>query len=294
MIDDPLGAGRAFLDREGRLVERRLAATVFDGADPAGVIDAVLAYRNADGGFGHGLEPDKRCPDSLPIDVEAALDILLAATSAPGGASLNLRSIAAGACEWLATVAEPGGAVPFALPGMEHYPRAEHMAEWTYTPALNPTAGLVGRLYRLEVRHPWLDRATDWCWTRLDTGFDEDAHALAEVLVFLAHVPDRARAEAMAGRVGGWLATAPWYRADPDDPEYGVTPLHLAPTPDSRWRSLFDDATIEGHLDRLARDQQADGGWAITWQPPSVAATLEWRGIETLRALRTLRAYART
>jgi hypothetical protein len=50
---------------------------------------------------------------------------------------------------------------------------------------------------------------------------------------------------------------------------------------------------IEGHLDRLVRDQQPDGGWAITWQPPGTASTLEWRGIETVRALRTLRAYGR-
>jgi len=38
---------------------------------------------------------------------------------------------------------------------------------------------------------------------------------------------------------------------------------------------------------------QPDGGWAITWEPPGTSATLEWRGIETLRALRTLRAYGR-
>ena len=64
--------GRAFIEREGRLIERRLAAVLYDGADPSGVVDAVRAYRNADGGFGHGFEPDNRCPASLPIDVECA------------------------------------------------------------------------------------------------------------------------------------------------------------------------------------------------------------------------------
>jgi len=183
--------------------------------------------------------------------------------------------------------------VSLAFPVMERYPRAEHWSDWTYTPGLNPTAGLAGRLHQLGVTHPWLDRATDWTWARLESGFEEDAHALIEVMVFLAHVPDRERAETVGAHVSDWLSKADLYRADPADPGYGLTTLHLAPSPHNPWRRLFDNATIEGHLDRLVRDQQSDGGWPITWEPPGDASTLEWRGIETLRALRTLRAYSR-
>lgn len=294
--NDPVAAARAFLDREGRLIERRLAAVLFDGDDPSGVVDAVRAYRNPDGGFGHGLEPDKRCPASLPIDVERALDILLEVRQsggAHGPGNVVLDELVRDACDWLATVANPDGAVSLAFPVIERYPRAEHWSEWTYTPGLNPTAGLAGRLHQWGVTHPWLDRATDWTWARLECGFDEDAHALTEVLDFLAHVPDRGRAETVGVGVREWLAQAAWYRADPADPGYGLTPLHLASSPDSPWRRLFDDETIEGHLDRLARDQQADGGWPVTWDAPGTASTMDWRGIETLRALRTLRAYGR-
>ena len=295
VTNDVFANGRAFLDREGRLIERRLAAVLFDGGDPTGVVEAVRAYRNPDGGFGHGLEPDKRCPASLPIDVESALDILLVSGSGAVDRSgdAGVADMVLGACDWLDSIAAPDGAVPLSFPVMEQYPRAEHWSEWTYAPALNPTAGLAGRLHLMEVTHRWLDQATDWTWRRLESGFDEDAHALREVLVFLAHVPDRRRAEAMGEHVGTWLETARWYRPDPADPEYGVTPLHFAQSPDSPWRSLFETSNIDGHLDRLARDQQADGGWAITWEPPGLASTLEWRGIETLRALRTLEAYGR-
>ena len=296
MTEDLVGAARAFLDREGRLIERRLAAVLFDGDSPSGVVAAVRAYRNADGGFGHGLEPDKRCPASLPIDVERALDILLEVTHGGGAeeaGNIVLDELVRDACDWLATVATPDGAVSLAFPVMERYPRAEHWSDWTYVPGLNPTAGLAGRLHQLGVAHPWLDRATDWTWARLESGFDEDAHALIEVLVFLAHVPDRSRAETVGVDVGDWLTHAAWYRADPADPGYGLTPLHMAPSPDSPWRRLFEDEAIEGHLDRLARDQQADGGWPVTWEAPGIASTMEWRGIETLRALHTLRAYGR-
>ncbi|NUT33130.1 MAG: hypothetical protein HOV79_08660 [Hamadaea sp.] len=293
-MSDVFASGRAFLEREGRLVERRLAAALFDGADPVGVIDTLRAYRNADGGFGHGLEPDKRCPASLPIDVECAFDVLRVLAGAGAGvAAAGGAEVVGDACDWLAAVSDDDGAVPLAFPVIEAHPRADHWSDWAYTPGLNPMAGLAGRLHEMGVHHPWLDRATDWVWARVEAGFDEDAHALGELLIFLAHAPDRDRAERAAAGVGDQVAGAKWFRADPADPEYGVTPLHFAPAPDSPWRRLFDDATIEGHLDRMVRDQRPDGGWPITWDPPGQASTLEWRGIETLRALRTLRAYGR-
>jgi hypothetical protein len=279
-------AGRSFILREGRLLEQRLAATIFDGAPPSGPIDVLRGYQNPDGGFGHGLEPDKRCPDSQAIDVEVALQAMAAAGTVD-------HDMVGRACDFLAGIASPDGAVSLATPAIEKYPRAVHWSDWTYVPGLNPTAGLTGLLHRMGVEHPWITRATEWCWTAIEDGISEDAHAVSEAFVFLEHVPDRERAEALAPAVADYLPEAGHYRSDPDDPSYGVTPLHLAPAPSSRWRRLFADELIEGHLDRLERDQQPDGGWAITWEPPSAASTLEYRGIMTLWALRVLAAYGR-
>ncbi|MEA2826149.1 MAG: hypothetical protein QOG43_588 [Actinomycetota bacterium] len=279
-------AGRAFIQREGRVLEQRLAATIFDGTPAGGVVDALRGYQNPDGGFGHGLEPDKRCPASLGIDVEVALQILTAAGTVD-------HEMVARACAFLTSIATPEGAVALSSPVMEAYPRAGHWSEWTYVPGFNPTAGLAGLLHRMDFGHPWLDQATAWCWSALDEGLPDDAHAVSEILVFLGDVPDRTRADALAPTVVEHLEKAAHYRADPHDPSYGVTPLHIVPTPTSRWRPLFADALIEGHLDRLELDQQADGGWAITWEPPSAASTLEYRGVMTLWALRVLAAYGR-
>jgi hypothetical protein len=288
MTDDTFTRARDFLLREGRLLDRRLFATLFEGADPSGVVDVLRGYQNPDGGFGHGLEPDKRCPDSLPIDVEKAF-------SAMATAGRHDETMVRRACDWLASVAAPDGAVALSFPVMEGYPRAEHWSEWTYAPGFNPTAGLAGLLHRMAIDHPWLDRATDWCWAALDRavddGFPEDVHAMAEAMVFLEHVPDRPRAETFIPKVGEWLPKLNWYKADAADPGYGVTPLDLAPTPDSLWHRLFAAGVVEGHLKRLRGEQQPDGGWPITWEPPGMASTLEWRGIETLRALRILAAY---
>jgi hypothetical protein len=287
---DPFAAGESFVLAQARLLERRLFATCLRGAAASGVEDALRGYRNYDGGFGHGLEPDKRCPASLPIDVEIALQ-----TCAIAG--IDDPTLLGPACDYLGRVAadaDAGGAVPLAFPVIESYPRAEHWSEWTYEPGVNPTAGLAGLLYRLGFDHPWRDDATRYCWAALDTGeLPDDAHALAEVMVFLDRVPDRARAQRHMPAVIERLATTELFHLDPDAPGYGLSPLFVAPTADAPARRLFDEELLGAHLDRLLADQQADGGWPITWEPPGPAASLEWRGVVTLRALRTLTSYGR-
>jgi hypothetical protein len=283
-------AGRNFIYRQGRVLERRLFASLYEAAPADGVIDALRAYQNQDGGFGHGLEPDKRCPASLPIDVETALlAMVMVGQSDP--------QMLSRACDFLARMAEDaaaGGGVPLATAVIEGFPRAEHWTEWTYAPGLNPTAGLVGLLRQLQVEHRWLSEASAYCWARLESAeLPEGAHTLSEVLTFLDHNPERERSDAVAELVAARLPTAPQFRWSPLDLEYGLTPLHLAPRPDARWRRFFSDSQIDGHLDRLQGDQQPDGGWPLSWEPPSEASTLEWRGSETLRALNTLTAYGR-
>ena len=118
-MDDQFAKGRAFIFREGRLLERRLFSTCFEGAPPSGVVDALRGYANPDGGFGHGLEPDSRCPESLPIDVEVALQTLVAAKAT----DTHLLMAACGYLERVAEEAGSAGAVPLALPAIENYPR---------------------------------------------------------------------------------------------------------------------------------------------------------------------------
>ena len=214
-------------------------STPASSASPrVGVVDALRGYRNADGGFGHGLEPDKRCPASLPIDVEVALKTLVAAGADDDGLVL-------GACDYLARVAEDvdhGGAVPLAFPVIEDYPRAEHWTDWTYAPGLNPTAGLVGWLYRLGVEHPWVEAATTYCWQALESGGGRgDVHDLSESLIFLAHVPTGSGPSRRDRAACNDSTTCDCSTSTPPRPRYGLTPLHLAPTPESPWREYFSD-----------------------------------------------------
>ncbi len=289
-MDDAFAAGDRFLLTHARLLEQRLFAACFLGQPASGVVDALRGYQNPDGGFGHALEPDTRCPASLPIYVETAFLALAAAGTVD-------RDMVVRACDYLARVADQAdanGAVPPGLPVIESFPRAVHWSEWTYIPSLNPTAGLVGLLYQLGVDHPWRAAGEAYCWRELDSGaLPDEAHALREVLVFLEHVPDSERADKHAAAVASMLPKASPFKLDADAEGYGLTPLDLAPLATLRWRSLFTEAQVEAHLDRLQADQQPDGGWPITWEPPEGAAVNEWRGVVTLAALRTLTSYGR-
>ena len=289
-MDDAFAAGDRFLLNDARLLERRLFASCFLGQPATGVVDALRGYQNTDGGFGHALEPDTRCPASLPIYVETAFQALATAGTVD-------HDMVTRACDFLARTAPPAPAccaVPLAFDVIESFPRAAHWGEWTYQPALNPTAGLTGLLYQLGIDHPWRAAGTAYCWQQLESGgLPGDAHALKETLVFLEHVPDRDRADQHAAALAKNLADVPMINLDPDAAEYGLSPLDLAPVATSRWRALFTDAQIDAHLDRLQKKQQDDGGWPIAWEPPSEAARCEWRGVVTLGALRTLTSYGR-
>jgi len=285
-MEDIFSAGRTFIYREGRLLDQRLFATVFEQAPPQGVLDALRGYGNGDGGFGHGLEPDKRCPASQPLDVETALQTMDAA-------GMVDREMVEGALDFLTSVSSPDGGVPIVLSSIAGYPRAAHWGDGNFPPGLNPTAGIIGLANKFGIQHPWIAPATEFCWSAIAREMPNDAHTLSEVMIFLEYVPDRARAEVLIPTIVEQLPYAALFRSDPTDQEYGLSPLHFAPTPQSRWRGLFSNKLIEAHLDRLQADQQPDGGWPVTWEPPSEASNLEWRGHVTLQSLRTLTAYGR-
>ena len=50
---------------------------------------------------------------------------------------------------------------------------------------------------------------------------------------------------------------------------------------------------IERELERLAAEQKEDGGWTVDFLAWNPVVAWEWRGIATVLALQTLRAYDR-
>jgi hypothetical protein len=296
---DTVERAREFMWHNARLLERRLFAYLFAGESAAsgnhaaaegsreGVVQALRAYQNADGGFGNALEPDVRAPVSLPAAVDLAFRILDLVDAFDD-------SMVGQACDWLLGVTTPEGGIPVVLESVREYPHApwwEPPAEGPQPASLNPTAALAGLLHKHSVAHPWLAPATAYCWEAIARSETTEFHELMPVLTFLEFAPDRARAERELSRVLDHIREPGVVATDPQAEGYAQGPLDWAPTPASPCRGLFGDALIASHLEALAARQQPDGGWPISWPPVSPAGELEWRGWVTIEKLRTLRAY---
>jgi hypothetical protein len=269
-----------------RLLERRLFEVAFEDAAPASVAQVVRAYQNEDGGLGHALEPDLRCAESQPLFVEVGLNALYEA-------GCRDTELARSVCAFLQSTANEVGLVPPMLDTALASPHAPHWGPSGLVPDLNPTAGVCGLLHCQGVEHPWLSRATETCCDLLIRHPPQEAHTLLSATRLADNLPDRALAQRLRDTIASALPGASFFIAEAPVEGYGLTPLHFAPGPDSNWRALFTEAQIEGHLEDLAKRQQVDGGWPISWEPPGPASALEWRGRLTLEAVRPLAAYGR-
>lgn len=281
-----------FLWLNARLIDRLRYRFLLRGGAAGAVVAALRPYQNDDGGFGHALEPDLRGPPSQPQQVEVALRILdELGLDKPGARDdAMLRRL----CDYLATITTDEGGVPFVLPSVRAHPHAPWWETDDAPPAsLNPTAAIAGLLHKAGVAHPWLTRATAYCWRCLEQPDLRDGYVLRAVMLFLGCVPDRDRAEAALGRVAQQMRARKLVALDAGAAGHVHTPLDVAPTPAAMARRLFTDAQIAAHLDALAAAQRDDGGWQVGWPAWTPAAGLEWRGWATVRALALLRAYGR-
>jgi hypothetical protein len=271
-----------FIWNNARLLERQLFSFLFQNGDRQKVLMALMAYQNPDDGFGNALEPDKRSSSSQPIDQEFALRVL---------DDIGFEDwLAVQICDFLTTITTVEGGVPYVLPTVRDAPRAEWWNTEDDPPAsINPTASIAGLLHKHHFQHIWLERATEFCWQKIESLENPSDHDLLCVVLFLEHVPDRERAHKEFKRLEEQLKKHA--ALDPNASGYVQKPLTWAPSPASLCRVLFDDPLIDLHLEMLAAQQQPDGGWPISWPAISPASELEARGVVTINAIKTLSAY---
>jgi hypothetical protein len=287
-----LAAAADFLASSARLLDRRRFDLLFGDGDAEAVLAAVDGYRNPDGGYGWGLEPDLRSRTSQPGGALHAFEAFAGLVPLVAPRAMEL-------CDWLDAVTLPDGGLPFALPVPDPAACAPFWANAdSRTSSLQITAVVAAAAHRVAVAdpavagHPWLARATGYC-QRAVRELGDEPHAM--VLAFTAQLLDAAaRVSPEAGGLVDVLR-----RHIPEDGLLHVAggaedefmrPLDFAPLPGGPARSLFADGVVEADLQRLASGQQPDGGWRVDFGSSSPAAALEWRGHATVHALILLRA----
>lgn len=291
-----------FMHEQARPLEKALYQYHFERGSRTNALAALVPYQNPDGGFGHGLEPDIRTPASSVIATITAFDILRrirADEDTPGLPAALAYLVGAYDVErerW-----------PIIPPEVEDAP---HAPWWGYEDSeenfrhfwANPRASVVAYLqqFRRLSPSPFTEGARQaviddlmrysqrmemhdlMCFIDLletDELPREDYESILDKL-------RRALPHSAELDVGQWDG-------------YGLQPIQAVYYPGSPLASVIDPEIIDANLDFLIERQQPDGSWAPNWSWDFIdaqawaTAEKEWRGILTLRTLKTLRAYDR-
>ncbi|MGO1992080.1 MAG: hypothetical protein ACTH2Y_09670 [Corynebacterium sp.] len=290
-------AATTFMAAHARALDRRRFEVLTTGTGHTAVLGALEAYRNDDGGYGWGLEPDLRAPESQPVGALHALEALVSCAPAR---SPHLEAL----LDWLASVTLADGGLPFALPVADPTRCAPFWAQADpqessvqITAAVAAQAHLLARTDARVSGHPWLRTATRYCLEAIDALADMQDPPFAYVLSFslqlldaldVAEYPD---SPALLDRLSRFVPAdgkVPVVAEGASDESLNL--LDFAPFPGRPVRRLLDAAAVEADLERLAGAQCADGGWPVDFASYSPAAALEWRGHATVRAVEVLRA----
>jgi hypothetical protein len=296
---------RRFLRCEARALDCGLFQFRFERAAADGVAAALSAYQNADGGFGHALEPDLRTPASSALATGIGLQILKE-IDRPASDPLVQGAIR----YLLATFGAQDQVWRVIPPEANEHPHAPwwHDEDGSLARTFDrfqiiPRAQLVGLLHHFSADVPtaWLEALTERTVADVETiyglgtgGGDDLAYALSlaeeEALpeVYSQRLLRRLRA-VVPGAVS--REPAEWQT-------YTIHPLKVVHSPGSSVADLVEEA-IQADLDYQIDHQTAEGTWDPIWTWGDAypdawqQARHEWRGHLTLETLTVLRAFGR-
>ena len=282
---------RDFILTNTRIIERRLFEFHFANGDKNGVFHAVYAYRNPDGGFGHGLEPDTASPESQPLFSIMALEIL------DEVGCLTKEIILKDFMPYFESITTEKGGVPWMFRPKSDYPCEGHfktVKEWA---ALSTTASLLGVLEKYDIDILWMKKAEEFVWSEFERIQDKHVFCYLCVprwLTFLTNTRSKEKAKKRIGKLKMWISADGVICNDKSDDGWGLYgkphSLNYANSTESILYSMFNKETIESDLQTLIEKQKEDGRWD-TWYGISEGTKLEWAGIQTLWVLKTLKKY---
>jgi len=287
-----LAAATAFMTTHARPLERRWFSHLTGATDPRGVVAALDAHRNADGGYGWAIEPDLRAANSQPAGALHAFEVLEALAPFTSDHSSTL-------CDWLESATLDDGGLPFALPVDDSTGTAPFWAGAdATTSSLHITSAVTAAAQRLArhdpaVRnHDWFRRSTSYCLRTIEA-IDTPSHVLElkYALQFLDAAHDaEPSAVVQLTRLAEQIPPSGMVHVEGGLEDEMLRPLDFSPHPGRPLRDVFAPDIVADDLARLASLQQPDGGWVVDFAAYSPAATIDWRCLATVHAVTVLQA----
>ena len=298
---DAFSNAAEFIALNARPLERALFKHHFESGPTLEVLDELEKFRNPDGGFGHGIEPDLRLPLSSPFASSVAFQALRM-LAVPG----DQLFVKAGIEYFERTYDRSIGGWDPVGPQGDEFP---HAPWWNYVPVdgqldllkkSNPGAEIAGYL------HLYADQADPDFRTEVTAALLDTFEALPDDMEVHTMMCFMRLAELAPGPVADQILPKlkrGVHLVTDDTPDewqnYGGRPLWFAPSPDSLLSGELE-TSIQAQLDYEIESQSEDGGWQPNWawgpgQYESAwdIARVEWAGHLTLHNLVMLKAWGR-
>ena len=264
---------RRFIYRNARPVDLARWRYAFEGGSREDVLTALAAYQNADGGFGHGLEPDCLNPNSTPLQTWAATQILDEI-----GIQDAAHPLVQGILRYLESTPDFDGHLWAGLSGVRSNDDYPHAPWWSYVPeepqTYNPTASLAGFILRFAAKgsaiHGTAGRiareAVQWLRENAPVESMHTAPCFVSLYGSLAACSGAEGIDMQALRAVLDAQIAHLLTQDPSvwETEYVCKPSLLIESKDSPFYPA-NRALCRKEREFIGRTQQPDGTWAITW-----------------------------
>ncbi|HEY7126004.1 MAG TPA: prenyltransferase/squalene oxidase repeat-containing protein [Ktedonobacterales bacterium] len=268
-------AGR-FLEQHGRDIDRARFAYHFGTTSQEELLAVLSRYQNADGGFAR-LEVDIKAPESNPFATELAL--VICAQAEVAGEHLLLQRAAA----YLEATQDEEGGWRF-TPEIYQHELAPWFQGWEW-PNLNPACTLAGVLKQLslgsERLHAGVERLFEQRANVKDVALGEFYDVRPYAGYFSPEWAHPQRDLYLSG-VLWWLIRQQLEGKLPDAGHF----FEYVRSQETYLGRHLPAAMLTEQLDRLAAEQQEDGGWPSPYNEG-------WRGWVTVQSLLVLQQFGR-
>jgi len=271
MANSTFNKARTFIYRNARPLDIARWQYHFEGGGKDAVLTALTAYQNADGGFGHALEPDAWNPNSTPIQTWTATEILREIDFTD-----SIHPIIKGILRYLASGQDFNGKLWYnEVVSNNNYPHAPWWhAEVDSADSYNPTACLAGFIIRFADRDSDLYRlgcriAKEAYDADDKRGLSDDMHSVILYIRLMQYCKETNATKvidllSLEKRLREQVKRSITHNTVEWETGYICKPSQFFNTSDSIFYADNNDIADYEYA-FIERTQLADGSWAIPW-----------------------------